>query len=230
VTAGLFVTGTDTGAGKSVVSAAIAAALRESGRRVAAVKPALTGLDEPDDNAPWPLDHVLLAEAAGTAPDAVAIETFGPPVSPHLAASLAGRPIDGPALAERTRERIAAADVAVVEGVGGLLVPLATAPPYLVRDLARDVGLPLVVVARPGLGTINHTLLTLEVARAAGLEVRGVVLTPWPGRPTEIETSNRETIALLGDVDVATLRALDGPDVTALAGAGTQLPLSVWLR
>jgi dethiobiotin synthetase len=230
VTPGVFVTGTDTGAGKSVVSAAIAAALRASGQRVAAVKPALTGLDEPDDNAPWPLDHVLLADAAGISADEVAIETYGPPMSPHLAAHLAGRPIDGPALAQRTRERIAGADVAVVEGVGGLLVPLATAPPYLVRDLARDVGLPLVVAARPGLGTISHTLLTLEAARAAGLEVRGVVLTPWPGDPTEIESSNRETIALLGDVDVATLPALGGPGVTALAGAGTQLPLSVWLR
>ena len=229
MTPGLFVTGTDTGAGKSVLSAAIAAALRASGRRVAAVKPALTGLDEPDDNAPWPLDHELLAAAAGLSAQDVAIETFGPPMSPHLAADLAGRPIDGAALAARTRERIAGADVAVVEGVGGLLVPLATDPPYLVRDLARDVGLPLVVAAHPGLGTINHTLMTLELARAAGLDVRGVVLTPWPAEPTAIERSNRETIAQLGDVDVATLPPLDGPDADALAAAGGALPLDAWL-
>jgi dethiobiotin synthetase len=98
-------------------------------------------------------------------------------------------------------------DAIVCEGVGGLLVPLA--PGYLVRDLAVDLGYPLVVVASPGLGTINHTLLTLEAARAAGLEVASVVLTPWPEKPTEIERSNRETIASLAEVEVQTLPRLD---------------------
>ena len=106
---------------------------------------------------------------------------------------------------------------AVVEGVGGLLVPLSES--YLVRDLAVELGLPLLVAARPGLGTINHTLLTLEAARAAGLEVRAVVLTPWPSQPEAIERSNRETIARLGAVEVATLRALAGP---AARGAGAR--------
>jgi dethiobiotin synthetase len=229
VTAGLFVTGTDTGAGKSVLTAAIVAALTAQGRRVAAVKPALTGLDEPDDNAPWPLDHELLARAAGTSTEDVAHVTFGPPMSPHLAAELAGRPIDPEDLVAATRRKAAAGDVAIVEGVGGLLVPLATRPPYLVRDFARDVGLPLIVAARPGLGTINHTLLTLEAARATGLEVRGVVLTPWPGEPTAIERSNRDTIAELGEVPVATLPPLAGPDLDALAAAGAALPLDAWL-
>jgi dethiobiotin synthetase len=87
-----------------------------------------------------------------------------------------------------------------------LLVPLAD--DYLVRDLAVDLGLPLVVAAAPGLGTINHTLLTVEAARAAGLEVAAIVLSPWPEQPTEIERSNRETIAALGDVRVETLPRL----------------------
>jgi dethiobiotin synthetase len=95
----------------------------------------------------------------------------------------------------------------VAEGVGGLLVPLTAG--YHVRDLARDLGLPLVVAAAPGLGTINHTLLTLEAARGVGLEVRTVVLTPWPQRPGEIELSNRETIAALGRVGVEVLPRLD---------------------
>ena len=69
----------------------------------------------------------------------------------------------------------------VCEGVGGLLVPLTLG--YLVRDFARDLGMPLVIAAGPGLGTINHTLLTIEAARAVGLEVGAVVLTPWPGDP-----------------------------------------------
>ena len=82
-------------------------------------------------------------------------------------------------------------------------------PPCLVRDLAADLGYPLVVAASPGLGTINHTLLTIESARAAGLEVAAVVLTPWPEEPTAIELSNRETIAALGEVEVQTLPPLD---------------------
>ncbi len=72
-----------------------------------------------------------------------------------------------------------------------------------------DLGLPLVVAAPPGLGTINHTLLTIEAARATGLEVASVVLTPWPEGPTAIETSNLETIAALGQVEVRTLSRLD---------------------
>ncbi len=107
--------------------------------------------------------------------------------------------------------RLATADVLVCEGVGGLLVPL-TAEGYLVRDLARELGYPIVVVASPGLGTINHTLLTLEAARSAGLEVAAVVLTPWPESPSAMEASNRETIAALGAVDVLTLAQLDLSD------------------
>ena len=84
------------------------------------------------------------------------------------------------------------------EGVGGLMVPLT--PGYLVRDLALDMRMPLVVAARPGLGTINHTLLTLEAARAAGLEPLAVVMTPWPSAPSRLEQSNRETVARLGGV------------------------------
>ena len=83
------------------------------------------------------------------------------------------------------------------------------APGYLVRDLALDLGLPLVVAASPGLGTINHTLLTIEAARAAGLTVASIVLTPWPTQPSRIEESNRETIAALSAVDVELLPRLD---------------------
>jgi dethiobiotin synthetase len=80
---------------------------------------------------------------------------------------------------------------------------------YLVRDLVAELAYPLVIAASPGLGTINHTLLTVESARAAGLDVALVVLTPWPAQPTEIELSNLETIATLGRVEVRTLQRLD---------------------
>ena len=223
--AGLFVTGTDTGAGKTVVAAALCAALRVDGARVAAVKPVLTGLDDTD--AAWPHDHELLAAAAGGDPDTVAPIRFGPPVSPHLAAELAGDRLDREALLRGIAEAAQGADLAIVEGVGGLLVPLA--PGYAVRDLAADLGLPVVIAARPGLGTINHTLLTLEAARARGLDVTAVVLTPWPEEPSTVERSNRATIAALGDVEVATLPHVAAPEPDLLAAAGATLPVARWL-
>ncbi|MFN8130738.1 MAG: dethiobiotin synthase [Solirubrobacteraceae bacterium] len=217
---GVFVTGTDTGAGKTVVAAALAAALAAGGERVAAFKPAVTGLDEPADP-DWPRDHELLAAAAGgLEPGRVAPRTFGPPVSPHLAAELAGRPLDPAALVAAARAAAAEAGLLVAEGVGGLLVPLT--PGYTVRDLAVDLALPVVIAARPGLGTISHSLLTLEAARAAGLEVRAVVMTPWPDEPSPMERSNRETVARLGAVTVLGLPpiARGEPALLAAAGAG----------
>jgi dethiobiotin synthetase len=195
---GLFVTGTDTGVGKTVVAAAICAALRERGISVAAWKPVVTGTEEPG-----PTDHERLGAAAGQDPTTVTPHTFAPPVSPHLATELAGTRLEPAELVASARAAAEGAEELVVEGVGGLLVPLT--PGYLVRDLARDLGLPLVVAARPGLGTINHTLLTLEAARAVGLDVDRVVLTPWPDEPSEMERSNRDTIARLGNVEVETL-------------------------
>jgi dethiobiotin synthetase len=213
---GVFVTGTDTGVGKSVVAAAVCAALAARGERVAAFKPVVTGLDDPPGD--WPPDHELLAGATGQAPEAVAPLRFGPAVSPHLAAELANTAIEPARLLEAARAEAAGADVLVCEGVGGLMVPITTG--YLVRDLALDLGLPLLIAARPGLGTINHSLLTLEAARAAGLEPRAVVLTPWPDEPSAMERSNRATIAALGGVEVATLPHT-APD--ALASAGRDL-------
>jgi dethiobiotin synthetase len=114
----------------------------------------------------------------------------------------------------------------VAEGVGGLLGPLTFG--YTVRDLALDLGWPVVVAARPGLGTINHSLLTVESARAAGLDVRAVVLTPWPAQPSVMQRSNLEAIAQLGRVEVATLGEV-GVEVDQLARAGATLPYAGWL-
>jgi dethiobiotin synthetase len=235
---GVFVTGTDTGVGKTVLAAALAAALRADGVDVAAFKPAVTGLDETDSSrrtrpadhellaagAGRPADHELLAAAAGRPADEVAPHRFGPPVSPHLAAELAGTALDPAALVAHARGL--RADVVVAEGVGGLLVPLTLG--YTVRDLAVDLGWPLVVAARPGLGTINHSLLTVESARAAGLDVRAVVLTPWPAQPSVMQRSNADAIARLGRVEVATLGAV-GVEIDQLALAGATLPYARWL-
>lgn len=199
------------------MAAAICAALAAAGERVAAFKPVVTGTDdEPGD---WPPDHELLAAATGQSPAEIAPYLFGPAVSPHLAAELAGEPI------EPTRLRPAEDDtVLVAEGVGGLMVPLTTG--YLVRDLAVDLGLPLVIAARPGLGTISHTLLTIEAARAAGLTIAAVVMTPWPEQPSVMQVSNRATIERLGDAPVLTL-ADTTPD--RLAEAGAHLPRELGL-
>jgi len=222
---GCFVTGTDTAAGKTVVAAAIAAALHASGRRVAAFKPVVTGLDDaPDDE--WPADHELLGLATGTCAQDVTAATFGPALSPHLAAELAGDELVLDQLIGAARRAAVGADVLVVEGVGGLLVPLNSQ--HDVRDLALALGLPLVIAARPGLGTINHSLLTIEAARAVGLDVRAVVLTPWPDAPGILERSNRATIERLGQVEVATL-ALTSPAVEDLARSGAVLSPEGWL-
>ncbi len=224
---GLFVTGTDTGVGKTVVAAAVAAALRARGERVAAFKPVLTGLDEPPEPG-WPRDHELLAAAAGMPdPDAVAPHRFGPPVSPHLAAELAGERLELAELVAGAHASAARADVLVCEGVGGLLVPLSA--DHSVRDLAAALGLPVLIAARPGLGTISHTLLTLEAARAAGLRVRAVVLTPWPAEPSVMEHSNRATIARLGGVAVHALAPVAAGEPGLLAAAAAGLPLAEWV-
>jgi dethiobiotin synthetase len=223
---GCFVTGTDTGVGKTVLAAAIVASLRARGVAVKPLKPVITGLDEPPDP-DWPPDHELLAHAAGCAPEAVALLRFGPPLSPQLAAELAGAPIDTAGLIAWIREQAGECEAIVVEGVGGLLVPFTDS--YGVRELAVEVGLPLLIAARPGLGTINHTLLTLEAARAAGLTVAGVVLTPWPASPSVVERSNLETIARLSGVPVATLPRIARADPEPLAAGGGSLPLARWL-
>ncbi len=244
---GLFVTGTDTGVGKTILCAALLAAMAAEGRRVRAHKPVVTGLEDPAEIAArgaWPPDHELLAAVADMRPEEVTPLRYGPAASPRLAAQLAGERIDPQRLISAARggaggdgagggdgaigrDDTAGRDVYVVEGVGGLLTPLAEG--LTVRDLAVTLKLPVLIAARPGLGTINHTLLTLEAARAADLDVCAVVLTPWPAEPTAIERSNRETIALLGDVEVECLALLAGPDRDRLARAGATLPWRHWL-
>ena len=221
---GCFVTGTDTGAGKTVVAAAIAAALHARGERVAVWKPVVTGVDDDGEDG-WPPDHELLASAVGGKAADVTTATFGPAVSPHLAAELAGTMLDLDALVRAARVAAAGADVLVAEGVGGLLVPFGD---FTVRELAVALGLPLVIAARPGLGTINHSLLTIEVARAAGLDVRAVVLTPWPDSPSVMQQSNRATIERLGEVEVEGLPSTS-PAVDDLARAGATLAFDRWI-
>ncbi|MGA9284689.1 MAG: dethiobiotin synthase [Solirubrobacteraceae bacterium] len=220
---GLFVTGTGTGVGKTVVSAALLAAMKAAGESVGAYKPVVTGLAEPPGE--WPHDHEVLALAAGMSPEEIAPVRFDPPVSPHLASAMLRRHVEPADLIAGARSH--SADILVVEGVGGLLVPLTD--DFSVRDLAVELGLLLVIASSPELGTINHTLLTIEAARAVGLDVATVVLTPWPDAPSEMELSNSETIARLGAVAVATLGEISTANIAELASAGERLPWRDWL-
>jgi dethiobiotin synthetase len=218
---GCFVTATDTGVGKTILAAALVASLRARGEEVSVRKPVVTGVDEHDPGAP--IDHELLASLSGERPEAVSPARYGPAVSPHLAAELAGHAIDVGALLDGLR----GAGPVIVEGIGGLLVPLAEG--WDVRRLARELGLGVVVAARPGLGTINHTLLTIEAARAADLDLRAVVLTPWPAEPGVLERSNLTTIERLGEIEVATLATVPEISAAAFASAGDSLPYDSWL-
>jgi dethiobiotin synthetase len=219
---GVFVTGTDTGVGKTVLAAAIVAALRAQGQPVRAFKPAVTGTDELEPQTP--ADHELLAACSGQAPQEVSQHVFGPAAAPALAARLSGRAL-------RSEDLIAAGraltGTIVCEGVGGLLAPLTD--DLDVRDYAAVLGFPAIVAARPGLGTVNHTLLTLEAARARALEIRAVVLTPWPPAPSALERWNLEVIAGRGAVEVAVLHHVPELEPQALAQAGRALPVERWL-
>jgi dethiobiotin synthetase len=231
---GLFVTGTDTGVGKTILSAALLAAIAAEGEPVWAHKPAVTGLQELSHNGTqprWPPDHELLASVAGMSAEEVAPLRYGPAVSPHFAAQLAEEVLD-------PKRMVAAAAVAacngrgpdrtvIVEGVGGLQTPLAEN--FTICDFAEALRLPVLIAARPGLGTINHTLLTLQSARASGLSVRAVVLTPWPQEPSALELSNRREITRLGFVEVDVLGEAHSAEPEELARVGSELPWRRWL-
>lgn len=222
---GIFVTGTGTEVGKSVVAASMIAALTAQGRRVAAFKPAVSGIDEPA--AEWPADHELLARATGwQAAEGVTPHLFGPAVSPHLAAAQSGVAITLAELVDAYGAVAGQAEFVVVEGVGGLLVPLCESPPLDVLDFAKAIDLPVVVATHPGLGTISDTRLTVDRLRAEGLTVAAVVISGWPAHPDALQSSNLETLARLCATDVATL-PLTTPGELAAAAEG--LPIDHWL-
>ena len=172
---GLFITGTDTGVGKTYVACAIIRVLRERGTRVGAYKPAVTG-SRPGPNGPIWDDVTRLQAALGgeVSPERICPQRFHAPLAPPVAARQEGNVVDAALLRRGIEWWNDQADVVIVEGVGGLLSPLTETE--TVADVARDFGFPLIVVARLSLGTINHTLLTLEAARNRRLHVAGIVL------------------------------------------------------
>jgi dethiobiotin synthase len=186
----LFVTGTDTGVGKTVVSAVLARRAREDGKVVRYVKPVQTGVSTGE--AGGDADFV----AAAACVEALELLRFTDALAPAVAAERAGRPIDFDELVRRTQACADGVDALLVEGAGGLLVPLTD--DRTMADLACALGARLVVVARPGLGTLNHTALTIEAAVRRRLEVATVVLSDFPSRPGVTERTNLERLRALG--------------------------------
>jgi dethiobiotin synthetase len=209
-----FITGTDTGVGKTWVACRLLRAWRARGHDAAAVKPISTGDRR---------DAELLREAGG---GRLALEDINPfhfrePAAPLVAARAEKRAIDFPALNRHIGALGKKFTHFVVEGVGGWRVPLA--PGYGVREWARDLGLPVVVVARAGLGTLNHTLLTVDSIRDAGLTCAGVILNPGPADPSpDLDLARRNNPVLLRDILLLPVLELDGR-----AEAAGEIP--VWL-
>lgn len=194
---GVFITGTDTGVGKTVVAAAIAYCLSAVGKSVAVMKPVQTGtVLSPTLDAQFVL-RVLGREAPL---EGVCPYTFEAPLSPFVAAQLVGEKIRVDRIFSAMDALRSSHDVLVVEGAGGLLVPITEG--YFMADLARQMGLPLVVVSKPGLGMLNHTLLTLECARARGLEVAGIVVNNFPQSPGLAERTNPRALSLHTDIPI----------------------------
>jgi len=169
----LLITGTDTGVGKTFVTCSIARALRKRGVRVGCFKPVETGVED------LPLDGKLLAEATGQDPDEVVPVRYRMPLSPYAAQLEGEEKLSLTFLKKRFEELTSRYEILLVEGAGGIAVPLTGS--YTYGDLAREWDLELIVVARAGLGTLNHTFLTLFYARSLGLRIRGVVLNRFRG-------------------------------------------------
>lgn len=201
---GIFVAGTDTGVGKTTVARLLTAALRRSGRSVSAFKPIASG--PPSDG------RVLLAAAGGGRLSDITFLQCREPLAPAAVLGLsrrAGQTVRK-ALGRSARaaaRRLARGDAVVVEGLGGVLAPLGGT--FTVADLMTRLGLPVWIVARPGLGTLNHVLLSLETLRRRGLAVRRIILSGYTGK-TRVERSNRRL-----------LRGLTGLPVTALPRVGS---------
>lgn len=206
---GVFVTGTDTGVGKTVVACELIRGLRGRGIETGVIKPIETGV-----GADGPADAIALRHACGARDPIgdVCPQQFRLPAAPSVAAAAAGRRVDLSAITTAYERVRRGCDFVVAEGAGGLLVPIDDR--FDMLDLARELRLPALLVARAALGTINHTRLSLEVARQRGLEVVGVVISHADGVLTAADAANltalRELLddRLLGEM----LPRTDDPD------------------
>lgn len=207
---GWFITGTDTGVGKTVIAGALAMLVGEQGRKVAVFKPVATGCRRDMRLGLVSEDAEFLAHCAES--DAT-LETvnpvrYGGDLAPLAAAEHTRKPVDWDAIDRSWGQLRASSEWAVVEGAGGLLVPIDRE--HSMADLAKRFDLPLVIVARPALGTINHTLLTIEAARSRGLDIAAVVINGYrPDSATLAEETNPDVIARLARIPIPLIVPFD---------------------
>lgn len=215
----ILVTGTDTGVGKTITTAAFTAVLQGLGRRVAVYKPCQSGASAGDSDTA----EIVRLGGAVTAETGVVLQE---PLAPVAAAAVDGIPLPRMAVhAGRIRELAGSHDHVLVEGAGGLLVELDSDGGTL-AGLGALLGATFVLVARPALGTLNHTALTLEALEARGLQVLGVVLGSWPGNPDVVHHSNRQ---VLGSLRVPFLGAI--PELASeLSPAVFRAEAAEWLN
>jgi dethiobiotin synthetase len=196
---GIFITGTDTGVGKTLVTGGLAALLRESGIDVGVMKPVESGCRR-ENNGLVPEDALFLREMSGCRDELELINPYAleHPLAPALAAELEGVDIQMEVIREAYLTLASRHELVLVEGAGGMLVPVTAH--YFMTDLARELGgLPLLVVARAFLGTINHTLLTLYYARREGIDVLGIVMNHTSPQSGLAESLNREALQRWGE-------------------------------
>jgi dethiobiotin synthetase len=199
---GIFITGTDTDVGKTWVAAGLTAALRQRGVEAVYFKPVQSGCPR-EDGRLIPTDAAFARTLAGLSEP---LEVLTPvalelPLAPGVAAAQAGVEIDLERIAAGLRDLAGRYEFLMVEGAGGLYVPL-IGTHFLVLDLIRWLHLPLAVVAKSGLGTINHTVLTVKAAQAAGIVVAGVILNRYPEKPGLAAATNPGVIEALTGVPI----------------------------
>jgi dethiobiotin synthetase len=199
---GLFITGTDTEVGKTLVAGAIADWFRRRGARVAVCKPVATGCEKRREGLVSQDAEFLAHHANAKFPlDTICPQRFLEPLAPAVASERAKQPIEWNAIESAIQSMSRQSDVLIVEGVGGVMVPMDRK--HLVLDVIGWLGLPAVVVARAGLGTINHTLLTVKALRDANIEVAGMVINRYPPEtPPVAEETNPRSIEKWGHVPI----------------------------
>lgn len=201
---GLLITATDTGVGKTVIAAAIADWFFRRGYRVGVCKIAATGcVRQGESLVSEDAEFLSLASGSRFPTEVICPIRYEEPLAPAVAAARSGVPLDWSPLQGSIDTLASQSDVLIVEGVGGIMVPMDDQ--HMVLDVARWLGLPAVVVARAGLGTINHTLLTINALRSAGVAVAGVAINRYPAAPDLAEKTNPSALEKWAGVPVLCL-------------------------